>query len=365
MAEDLYNQREIVVMKLKTHHKKLSDAIRNQNERVINKTKTQMAQLLREFDDLHSQYVTKKKGRASDPEHQQEYSVVEEIALDAERMVDEFEDELKERELSEEKRGFVDKFNSEVERVIAGLEHLAMDVELSDPAVLTDELNFLEREFYAASSHHKNIFNIETDRDRVAEERDRLRVKEHEVRKLILKIKHDKGISSSSQSNPSSSSRSGSPSRASVLRTKRMEFPTFDGNLRNYTTFRRDFRDSVETPGEFSTQQMAQILRNECLKNTPKLLVANVYDYEAIWKRLDESYHDPNEVVGMVTKELRSVGHIDERDYAAFIDFVDKIERAHLDLSALGETRVLDHPVTVEMILEKTPEWVRRSSIFR
>ena len=130
----------------------------------------------------------------------------------------------------------------------------------------------------------------------------------------------------------------------------------FTGTLRHYNTFKRDFKDIVETPGNFTESEMCQILRNECLKDSPRRLVASVYNYKELWKKLDEVYCDEQQLIDQITDELMQSKISDGDDYDGFIRFVDRVEQANLDLVAMENHTVMNHPVTISLVLRKCPD---------
>ena len=76
-----------------------------------------------------------------------------------------------------------------------------------------------------------------------------------------------------------------SPSPTSMkLRTKRAPLPKFDGNVRNYLDFRRDFKFLVEK--QYTTQEALYVLHS-CLDKSSADLIKCKEDYDAAWEKLD------------------------------------------------------------------------------
>ena len=287
-----------------------------------------MKELLQQFDDLHTRYVTKKKGSFEDPENFTIYELVQKVSSDMEELLDSFDLSIQQNIIVNNKRSLISSFNAGVQRVTAALTELEERENLEPSAAFSQELDFLEKEYYVASEKFKAFFELEDDQEIIASNREVINEAERSVRKLLLNLRIRSGAPGSTGS-ASCGSRSSSPSRAHVLKTKRMEFPTFSGSIRTYITFKRDFKEIVEQSQDFTEPQMSQILRNECLKEEPKLLVANIYNYNEVWKKLDECYHDEQQVVELVTHELMAVKMTEEEDFEAFIKLVDKVEKAH------------------------------------
>ena len=154
---------------------------------------------------------------------------------------------------------------------------------------------------------------------------------------------------------------SGGSGNQSYLRSKKLEPPKFNGNLRSYTTFKRAFKDIVIESECYNERQMAHILRSECLTGEPKNLCENILDYQQLWAKLDEVYQDEPRVVHLVLDDISNFKKIGEKDYDQFIKYVDMVEKAFLDLSAMGNANVLDHPQTVRTIETRCPEWFQLS----
>ncbi|CAB4003263.1 Hypothetical predicted protein [Paramuricea clavata] len=84
-----------------------------------------------------------------------------------------------------------------------------------------------------------------------------------------------------------------SPSPTSIkLRTERAPLPKFDGNVRNYLDFRRNFKFLVEK--QYTTQEALYVIRS-CLDKSSADLIKCKEDYDAAWEKLDKS---------MATREL-------------------------------------------------------------
>ena len=144
-----------------------------------------------------------------------------------------------------------------------------------------------------------------------------------------------------------------------VLRIKKVEVPTFDGELRAYPMFKRDFDRVVMKPGKYDEDSVSHILRNQCLLGEPKTLVKNVDRLEQIWKILDSRYEDKAEVIDQIQKQIDQLRFLEDGDYAGVVKLVDVLERADLDLQAINGSQTLNSPDTVRKILSKCPRSLR------
>ena len=115
----------------------------------------------------------------------------------------------------------------------------------------------------------------------------------------------------------------------------------------------------VVEPGYYEKKQMSHILRNECLTGEARNAVHNLHDYDALWAKLDSLYDDEAEVVDQISTQITNLKRLEEEDYDGFVKLVDVIEKADLDLSAMGSTTVLNNPITVRLIMGKCPRSVK------
>jgi len=141
------------------------------------------------------------------------------------------------------------------------------------------------------------------------------------------------------------------------FKAKKLDFPKFNGNIRNYNSFKRDFKTIVEGPGEYTREQMSVILRTECLTGGSKHIVENLFEYSEIWDQLDRDYDDEGRVIQQILQQITDFKEISDENKEAFIQFVDLIFKAHTDINAFASSAVLAHPVVVSTILKKCPSW--------
>lgn len=151
------------------------------------------------------------------------------------------------------------------------------------------------------------------------------------------------------------------PSRASSgVRTKDMEFPKFEGNIRQYATFKDDFKRTAEQAGITDPWLLSIRLRNESLQGEARQLCLNIRDYEAVWRRLDEVYNHPLRVVAEVNAQISRLKRLRDEDYDGLVNMVDVLERAREDLRAANQLAAIQNPHTCQLIEKKCPDWVRR-----
>ena len=138
-----------------------------------------------------------------------------------------------------------------------------------------------------------------------------------------------------------------STASASFLKLEKVRMPHFDGKLREYPQFKRDFQKQVMTQTRKS--DAAYVLRT-CLDGEPARLVNSVDDdIDEMWQRLDEKYGDPAKVADVIIDGIKRFRMLREGEDKRFVEFVTLIEDGHRDLKTLGlETEITTtSPVSV------------------
>ena len=81
--------------------------------------------------------------------------------------------------------------------------------------------------------------------------------------------------------------------------------PTFDGDIRQYPRFKKDFEQHV-LPG--LPKESAPYALRSCLGREPLSTVRSVEDdIEEMLKRLDEKYGDPAKIADVVIESIKGV----------------------------------------------------------
>ncbi|XP_022806416.1 uncharacterized protein LOC111343493 [Stylophora pistillata] len=126
---------------------------------------------------------------------------------------------------------------------------------------------------------------------------------------------------------------------ASFLQLVKVRMPHFDGKLRKYPQFKRNFQKQVMT--QTRKGDAAYFLRT-CLEGEPARLVKSVDDeIGEMWQRLNEKYGDPAKVADVIIDEIKRFRMLREGEDHRFIDFVTLLEDGYRDLKRLGlETEI-------------------------
>ena len=383
-AEQLKMARDLAINKLRTANKKLTDSIAADRARNAERYHTEIQATFEKFEACHIDYGVTARLNIEDQAMADTFFQASELLDVAENTYSVYKEQIQKREetnrLEKESAARkrkaaegLDKLKlellTEMTQIIAVAQEYATEVEqetVDNKTVLAKEMEHLEgRMKLVKASCARFIENADA---AAAETMLEKRVNtERELRRHLFKVRSftDEDVGGLSRPSSASSSRPSSPSSqqssTSSFRHKKIEFPKFSGVIRNYQTFKRDFKDIVEDTGAYDDKYKSQILRYECLSGEAKLLVHNIHAYEDLWKKLDDKYDDPGEVVEQISKQITELRKVEEEDYTAFIKLVDVVERAHLDLSAMGHTAILNNPMTVRLILTKCPRMVKEN----
>ena len=144
--------------------------------------------------------------------------------------------------------------------------------------------------------------------------------------------------------------------KTSNLRLEKIKMPKFDGELREYPRFRKDFEVQVMPSLNSST---APYTLRSCLGKEPLAVVKGVDDdIEEMWKRLDEKYGDPAKIADVVIDSIQQVKTIKEGENTRFIEFVEIVDNGYRDLVRLGLEKEITTTSSVSII--ETEEATRR-----
>ena len=383
---ELAETRNLALEKIKAANRKLHEHCAGQRHRLAEKYYGDVLSCFRTFEDLLIQYALKAKKTMDDEDIKAmffEASEVVDVAettyatyldqVQAREDVNKRESEEAERKAREKAtwKKMKNKITSEFDEVLSSSLDLVGTIQpnsTNKPSKLAilDEITYLEKRMdanlklvddYTSLVHEEEATGTMALKNKV----------ERDFRSSLRRLKtyasddtESAGGLGSRANTPGSgrSSRRQSPDGLS-FKYKKMEFPKFTGILRQYATFKRDFQDVVSNPGCFDERQMSLILRNECLSGEAKSLVHNIHDYTALWEKLDEKYDDEAEVVEQITRQITNLKKLEEEDYNGLVKLVDTLEKANLDLTAMGSTAVLSNPMTVRLVMTKCPKTIR------
>lgn len=122
----------------------------------------------------------------------------------------------------------------------------------------------------------------------------------------------------------------------------------FDGELREYPRFKKDFE--VQVMPSLKSATALYTLRS-CLGTEPLAVVKGVDDdITEKWKRLDERYGDPAKVANVIINSVQRVKPIKEGEDKRFIEFVKIVDSGYQDLMRISLEKEI---TTTSSIIEK------------
>ena len=153
--------------------------------------------------------------------------------------------------------------------------------------------------------------------------------------------------------------------RSEKIRVQRLGAPVFNGSIKEYASFKRNYKTIMENSG-YDKIHLAYQLKTESLPEGGKRLVKNLNDYDEIWDRLDEKYGDVGELISVVLKDISQIKTVDDDDDKGMINLADRVEEGYQDLRCIGKEGQLANIVMIKTIESKLPkrvlrEWLRHS----
>lgn len=141
------------------------------------------------------------------------------------------------------------------------------------------------------------------------------------------------------------------------LKIDRVALPTFDGTVRAYARFKREFDATVGVVYQDPSIKLLY-LQNQCLLGAAKELVRNLTTYDSVVERLDEHYGVSAVVVNEIVKEIEQLklGNDPERNT---IKVHDVLQSCWDDANAVGALNEFCNVVTLRALESKLPDRVQ------
>ena len=109
------------------------------------------------------------------------------------------------------------------------------------------------------------------------------------------------------------------------VRLEKLPCPTFQGKIRDYARFKRDFLSIVESQVSDPVVRL-HYLQNLALVDKPKELVENLVTYQEAWDRLDQHYEESDMKVNAVVKEIEQLKFSNEGESKIVIKLFDVLK---------------------------------------
>ena len=146
------------------------------------------------------------------------------------------------------------------------------------------------------------------------------------------------------------------------FRMEKMPLPKFDGSIRKYPQFKKDFHELILP--SINSKEASYTLRQCFSKEVDEYVGSCNDDVMLMFKRLDVKYGDASKIVESIMSEIVSYKRTDDDEYEKIVRFIDMIEIAHRDLSQMKLEKELSNTNTTSIIEGKLPkvmqmEWYR------
>ena len=140
------------------------------------------------------------------------------------------------------------------------------------------------------------------------------------------------------------------------VRMQRLTPPHFNGKIRDYPTFCKDYERLMKSVYEDDPYVLRSCLSGEALE-----VVHGVDDsFDSMMKRLNDRYGNPSRLVQSVLSDIKTLKPIPEGNPRKFMDMVDVVERAYLDLEKLDLSEEMNTVTMVSHIEKLLPPLQKR-----
>ncbi|KAK3089754.1 hypothetical protein FSP39_006215 [Pinctada imbricata] len=156
-------------------------------------------------------------------------------------------------------------------------------------------------------------------------------------------------------------SKNESKEKTQTVRVKKLDAPCFDGDIRSYPSFKRDYT-AIMIP----TYGQDPFALKKCLSGEALKTVQGVdYDFTEMMRRLDIKYGRPERIADSILCDIRKLKLIPDGDNLCFINSVETIERCYLDLKRMNLEREMNSATMISEIEKILPSLQKREWILQ
>ena len=136
---------------------------------------------------------------------------------------------------------------------------------------------------------------------------------------------------------------------------KKLEPPKFNGSVRAFPSFIRDFeRLVVAQHGEDP-----YVLRIS-LEGEPRRLVEDLDDYNTMWERLYDVYGNEGKLIDAILGDIRSYKPLNDGEDRKLISLINTVEKVWLDVNNLKLTKELENTTVLTQVERLLPLMLKR-----
>ena len=159
-------------------------------------------------------------------------------------------------------------------------------------------------------------------------------------------------------SEPSTAATATRDTTSCKVQVERPKLPKFSGDVRDFTTFRSDFRHLIDS--RYSKRDAITILRT-CLEGKSLNLIKGIgNDYDEAWAYLDSIYGDPRFVADAIVNDIGRFRSLKEGEDTRFCDLVHLVRRSFNTLKEVNRTSDIDNSHMLALIERKMSPGDRR-----
>ena len=138
-------------------------------------------------------------------------------------------------------------------------------------------------------------------------------------------------------------------------RLEKPKLPTFSGDVRDYYTFKDDFKHMIDP--NYEARDAVSILRNSLNGKPLELLKGIGTDYAACWDYLDMYYGDPKVISDAVAQDLTRFKALTDGEDGRFCEFSQLVRRSFNILKQVGKEADMNNNHMLALIEKKmTPD---------
>ena len=147
------------------------------------------------------------------------------------------------------------------------------------------------------------------------------------------------------------------------IRLQKIPLPKFEGSVRNFPRFKRDFVNLVQPT--LSSNEAAFGLR-QCLSTNVEACLGSCDDnVDDMLKILDRKFGDPCKITDAVVSEIRNFKPINSDQKQIIVQFINSIEKGFIDLKHIDMEKEISNANVVSIIENKLPQniaerWYRK-----
>ena len=138
------------------------------------------------------------------------------------------------------------------------------------------------------------------------------------------------------------------------IQIERLKFNKFEGDMRRYARFKKDFETYVQPRCEET--QIPIVLKSYLSQDIIDDIESIGNNITNIWKRLDKRFGNEGRLVDVLLSDVKNIEYCNDENEETILHMIKTIERAYTDLTAINKTHEMNNTTIIAMIEEKMSE---------